>query len=178
MNIEDFRQTLRFDNTDLIMNRQGLLSDNQKKHFTDVIQQYSNSQMITTIAIGIIVFVIFAVDFLRFDTINQSTVMLVTVIMCFTLSILYIMAIFKRNLEKSLSNNNIEALQGVVKKRIKLKSRSLRPEYFLTIGGITFQVSKKSYQVFNEGDVYTIHYSPILNKILSVENSITKVSSD
>jgi hypothetical protein len=166
---EVLQKVFGFNEADLINNRSGVLTSNQRKRLEGAAQFTGKLFMI----IGIIILGIAVLPSIILFFVKAQMVFLViwSVVWIPIWSFTAIMVIrMGRPGKKDLNLKRVEGRVNIIKEHnYNSASKKWNDEYELHIGGVTFDVDSDLANIMMQGDAYAIYYLEGTKKILSAE---------
>ena len=166
MDERSLRKFFRFTEDDLLANRRGQLSENQKKRLS----LEAKAEQVSACSSAAILFVVAAAGLVVGLTIGFVAPTLIgRILILLFMGILWPSVWAGKGVKIVLS---ARALQEPCLRKVSGRVRLIRQEnaeYVLQVGGLDFDLDGDPSGVVLEGDEYTIHYLEATQEILSIE---------
>jgi hypothetical protein len=170
----ELRKFFNFDESDLIANRKGQVTQKQEKLLK---QAESIGKMISVIVgflilVGGILFIPGIIsDYTRFGFYNRSIGGAVFILIMIAFAVLFLRGLFTK---KKFSVETVEGKVSFVGIDKKVGSSTSSPatnasQYQIRVGNENFNIGEGLPNIINEGDVYAFYYTGDTHRILSCE---------
>ena len=157
---DELMYAIGFTSIELVANREGILSEYQRKKFR--VERRNN--VVTTIFSLLIAIAIFLFGQARVSSI-YGIFLWIPIVFCGIGALLAVMRVDE--FHQDVTQNHVDAAQGRVS--LDITQNRYKTAYTIQLQDRIWDVDKRIFLAFKNGDPYAIYYAPHSKKILSAE---------